>query len=288
LSCKRRVGRAEALPLLAMAGGAGEQPALRIAPMVKREKLGRHGPGSLIRHGGVISGDRLTFVRAQLLGDPAHLRMIAPSIRVGFELALQIAKVQSGETRGAGAIAPSVKPVAGEAGVDCAGVGAAVRDHPTVLRKAIERGRLGRCATCQQGCGRQEKEIAHGVATYAALRLFPLAALLLAACKPAPEQRQFVATADAAHGKAVIERVGCGSCHAIPGVRWPQGKVGPDLDGLAERALIGGKLPNEPDVLAAYIRNAPALVPGSGMPAMPVTQAEARDIAAYLYEQGAR
>ena len=115
-----------------------------------------------------------------------------------------------------------------------------------------------------------------------------MAPLLLAACKPAPEQRQFMPVADAAAGKAVIERVGCGSCHTIPGVRWPQGKVGPDLGALAERALIAGKLPNRPDVLAAYIRNAPALVPGSGMPAMPVTEAEARDIAAYLYEQGAR
>ncbi|WP_300975275.1 c-type cytochrome [Sphingomonas sp. LHG3406-1] len=118
--------------------------------------------------------------------------------------------------------------------------------------------------------------------------MFPLLILGLAACKPPPEQRQFMPQASAAHGKAVIERVGCGSCHLIPGVRWPQGKVGPALDGLAQRALIAGKLPNEPDVLAAYIRNAPALVPGSGMPAMPVSEAEARDIAAYLYEQGAK
>ena len=94
--------------------------------------------------------------------------------------------------------------------------------------------------------------------------------------------------ADAAHGKAVIERVGCGSCHDVPGVRWPQGKVGPDLYGLSERALIAGKLSNRPDVLAAYIRNAPALVPDSAMPAMPVSEAEARDIAAYLYQQGSR
>ncbi|WP_406697160.1 c-type cytochrome [Sphingomonas glaciei] len=92
--------------------------------------------------------------------------------------------------------------------------------------------------------------------------------------------------ADAAHGFEVIERAGCGSCHTIPGVHWPQGKVGPDLGGLAARGLIAGRLPNRPDVLAAYIRNAPALVPGSAMPAMPVTDAEARDVAAYLYEQG--
>ena len=42
------------------------------------------------------------------------------------------------------------------------------------------------------------------------------------------------------------------------------------------------------ETLAAYIRNAPALVPNSAMPAMPVSEAEARDVAAYLYEQGAR
>ncbi|WP_426267078.1 c-type cytochrome [Sphingomonas sp. LHG3443-2] len=118
--------------------------------------------------------------------------------------------------------------------------------------------------------------------------MFPLLALALAACKPPPDQRQFMPQANAAHGKAVIERVGCGSCHIIPGVRWPQGKVGPALDGLAERALIAGKLSNEPDVLAAYIRNAPALVPGSAMPAMPISDADASDIAAYLYEQGAK
>ena len=93
--------------------------------------------------------------------------------------------------------------------------------------------------------------------------------------------------ADAAHGRSIIERAGCGSCHTIPGVRWPQGTVGPDLGGLATRGLIAGRLPNRPDVLAAYIRNAPALVPNSAMPAMPVSEAEARDIAAYLYEQGA-
>jgi mono/diheme cytochrome c family protein len=112
--------------------------------------------------------------------------------------------------------------------------------------------------------------------------------LLLAACKPPPDQQKLMPQADAAHGKQVIKRVGCASCHQIPGVDWPEGKVGPVLDGLATRALIAGHLPNRPDVMAAYIQNAPALVPNSGMPAMPVTDEEARDIAAYLYEQGSQ
>jgi len=111
--------------------------------------------------------------------------------------------------------------------------------------------------------------------------------LLAAACQPPPEQRQFMPMADPVNGRAVIARVGCGSCHTIAGVDWPQGKVGPRLDGLAGRALIAGRLPNRPDVLAAFIGNAPALAPGSGMPAMPVTRSEARDIAAFLYQQDA-
>ncbi len=89
--------------------------------------------------------------------------------------------------------------------------------------------------------------------------------------------------ADPARGLAVIERAGCGACHTIPGLSWPQGRVAPELHGFADRNLIAGTLPNRPDVLAAYIRNAPALVPGSAMPAIPITADESRDVAAYLY-----
>ena len=89
--------------------------------------------------------------------------------------------------------------------------------------------------------------------------------------------------ADAERGRVVIERVGCASCHYIPGIRWPQGRVGPTLQDIAERSLIAGRLPNRPDLLAAFVRNAPALVPGTAMPVMPITEEESRDVAAYLY-----
>jgi cytochrome c1 len=39
-------------------------------------------------------------------------------------------------------------------------------------------------------------------------------------------------------------------------------------------------------VLAAFVRDAPSLVPGTAMPAMPLTEAEARDVAAYLMAIG--
>ena len=94
--------------------------------------------------------------------------------------------------------------------------------------------------------------------------------------------------ADASRGRASIERAGCGACHTIPGIRWPKGGTGPALDGFAKQGLIAGRLPNRPDLLARFIRNAPATLPGSTMPAMPVSEGEARDIAAYLYAHGKR
>lgn len=118
--------------------------------------------------------------------------------------------------------------------------------------------------------------------------LLPLLLLLAGACKPPPDERQHMPEADPARGLRVMERVGCGSCHVIPGLTWPEGKVGPTLRNVSERNLISGHLPNRPDLLAAYVRNAPAVLPGTTMPAMPIDQAEARDVAAYLYTLGER
>lgn len=115
--------------------------------------------------------------------------------------------------------------------------------------------------------------------------LLPLL-LLAGACKPPPDQRQSMSVADAAKGKALIEQVGCASCHQIEGVRWPKGSVGPAITNFRERGLIAGHLPNRPETLAAFVRNAPALVPGTTMPAMPLTEQESLDVAAYLYEIG--
>lgn len=110
--------------------------------------------------------------------------------------------------------------------------------------------------------------------------------LLGAACKPPPDERVFMPVADAKAGRAVIDRVGCASCHSIRGIDWPKGEVGPSLEGLAHRALIAGKVPNEPEMLARFVRNAPEVVPGTTMPPMPISEAEARDVAAFLYEIG--
>lgn len=107
--------------------------------------------------------------------------------------------------------------------------------------------------------------------------------LALTACKPQPEREQAMPLADPARGLQVIRQTGCGACHEVPGLSWPKGRLGPNLDGFAQRTVIAGELPNRPDILAGWVRNAPSLIPGTSMPAVPMTEEDARDVAAYLY-----
>lgn len=106
---------------------------------------------------------------------------------------------------------------------------------------------------------------------------------LLCACVDKSDPPRAVAGADPDNGLALMQQVGCASCHAIPGVRWPQGLAGPSLRGFAESPMIGGQFPNRPDVLIAWLIDAPSMAPATAMPAMPLTEREARDVAAYLY-----
>ena len=54
------------------------------------------------------------------------------------------------------------------------------------------------------------------------------------------------------------------------------------LAGVGSRAMIAGRLPNTPANLQRWIENPPALAPGTDMPELGVTAADARDMAAYL------
>ena len=114
--------------------------------------------------------------------------------------------------------------------------------------------------------------------------LLPLLSLV-AACKPPPDERQHMPQADPAKGLQAIQRVGCAACHAIPGLHWPKGKLGPSLENYGDQGMIAGRLPNRPDVLARFVREAPALLPETTMPAMPLNEEESRDVAAYLYSR---
>jgi cytochrome c2 len=112
--------------------------------------------------------------------------------------------------------------------------------------------------------------------------VFAWIALALAACSHG-DPRQIVAGADGESGRRQIVRYGCGSCHVIPGVPGATGQVGPPLAGVAGRAYVGGILPNTSDNLVAWIRHPQRFAPRTAMPDLGVSEAEARDIAAYLY-----
>jgi len=105
--------------------------------------------------------------------------------------------------------------------------------------------------------------------------------LLLAACGLRPGG--VPATGDSATGRQDLYRLGCGSCHTIPGIVGAHGKVGPSLEGIAGHSYIAGQLPNQPPNLERWIQHPHSVHPDSLMPELGLTDVQSRDIAAYLY-----
>jgi cytochrome c len=103
---------------------------------------------------------------------------------------------------------------------------------------------------------------------------------LLGACRHRPSS---LGIGDPDRGKAQIVAYGCGSCHVIPGVPGAHGLVGPPLTQFANRAYIAGEVPNNGDFLVQWISVPQSIEPGTVMPNLGVSNAQARDIAAYLY-----
>lgn len=121
---------------------------------------------------------------------------------------------------------------------------------------------------------------------------------------PLPTQVAFddalLAQGDVARG-AMQWMMTCMACHAINGVPNAVSKLGPDLTHVASRHTIaGGLFPNEPRVLARWIKNPRALKPGALMNAnglgefdayrkitvgpqhLGLTDAQIADVVAYL------
>ena len=88
---------------------------------------------------------------------------------------------------------------------------------------------------------------------------------------------------DPRRGEAMFIQYGCGSCHALKGVRTATGMVGPPLDGIALRAIIAGHLANKPENMERWIRDPQHVAPGTAMPDLNVGETDARDITAFLY-----
>lgn len=112
---------------------------------------------------------------------------------------------------------------------------------------------------------------------------FMMAAICLSGCSDeGPAHGARVLAGDPVAGRAIVASIGCGACHAIPGIPGADGIVGPSLAGFANRPLIAGHLPNRAEELVAWVDDAPSLDPATAMPDMPLTEGEARDVAAWL------
>jgi cytochrome c oxidase subunit 2 len=94
---------------------------------------------------------------------------------------------------------------------------------------------------------------------------------------PAAEPAGDPATA----GKALFAGSACVGCHTVRGVS--TGALGPDLTHFGSRKTLGaGMLPNAPEHLMAWVRDAPRIKPGVKMPPFAFTDDQARALAAYL------
>ena len=109
--------------------------------------------------------------------------------------------------------------------------------------------------------------------------------VLLAACQSQEKTAPARVTegGDPQRGVAAIQKHGCGGCHMIPGIPHATGMMGPSLAGVADRMVVGGKAPNQPDNLILWITDPQKIAPGTAMPDLNVSDTDARDIAAYLY-----
>lgn len=129
---------------------------------------------------------------------------------------------------------------------------------------------------CAEYCGG-----AHAFMAFEVIALAPAAfdAWLDHAAGPAPAP----AGPRPERGLAAFLSAGCGACHAIRGTP-AEGTVGPDLTRIGERrSLAAAMLPNSPEALARFIRDAQHFKPGGAMPPFRFLADDELDaVAAYL------
>ena len=125
--------------------------------------------------------------------------------------------------------------------------------------------------------------------------MFGLAALVIASatslgmlCQAQHQSEKLaraIAGGDLARAPALIRRYGCAGCHTIPGIPGGDGQVGGPLADIKRRVYVGGVVPNSPDTLVQWIVSPQTFSPRSAMPATGISEAEARDVATYLYSR---
>jgi cytochrome c oxidase subunit II len=87
---------------------------------------------------------------------------------------------------------------------------------------------------------------------------------------------------DAAEGAQLLQTRGCSACHTINGTA-AEGKIGPNLTHFASRGTLAGSvLENTPENVRMWLRDPPAVKPGSIMPNLGLSDHELDVLVAYL------
>jgi cytochrome c1 len=116
--------------------------------------------------------------------------------------------------------------------------------------------------------------------------LAPLTLAAAAACGgrgSAAQPAQQTTGGDPQKGVEAIAKYGCGACHTIPGIKDASATIGPPLEHIASRQILGGHLQNTPENMARWIQDPQKIDPRNAMPKLGVTDDDARNIVAYLY-----
>jgi mono/diheme cytochrome c family protein len=90
------------------------------------------------------------------------------------------------------------------------------------------------------------------------------------------------AMGDPERGQVIIQQYACTACHRIPGIVGPKSNTGPPLTAMGQRKYIAGILPNSFENLVRWLREPQSVDPQTAMPDTGLTDADARDVAAYL------
>ncbi|HLG71409.1 MAG TPA: c-type cytochrome [Chloroflexota bacterium] len=144
---------------------------------------------------------------------------------------------------------------------------------------------LAGCGPGEAGNGVRENQLPPQIAAENYARFAPTPS---AQAVPHPLPTQLTPTpnvpGDPNAGRTLFMDKGCGGCHTLTRLPGATGVAGPRLDNTVVRGTIaGGSIPLSPSNMAQWIFDPSSLKPGTTMPKPGVTQAEARDIAAFLY-----
>jgi cytochrome c len=115
--------------------------------------------------------------------------------------------------------------------------------------------------------------------------LFAAAMAVLAGCARQPPDEDPLTGGNPRVGRQLLARYGCAACHEIKGIAHSDSKVGPSLTDMREQAYVAGVIPNSASNLIRWIRHPREVDPKTAMPELGVSEAEARDMVAYLYNQ---